>query len=210
MNAFAHQIIVPWHKFVWHKRYALRFSSYAWLAISESLKIADALSKWGIFILATCVLCNKEMESINHLFFQCDFSFRGLKNFIFWLSPVPFISYGGPEMSHVLPGFVCTRVIQTASEQGFSICIFGSYLCSTGQAFMFYDLSFFMAISAGFWELPLLHRTMMNGINASSWMVDLLFFQTVTAFFATSEIAFCYWQPGSFRCLLLIFGLCSG
>ncbi|PKU74540.1 hypothetical protein MA16_Dca003743 [Dendrobium catenatum] len=118
-----------------------------------------------------------------------------------------------PLMLKLLAGrllILCTRVIQTASEQqGFSICIFGSYLCSTGQAFMFNDLSFFMAISAGFWELPLLHQTMMNGINASSWMVDLLFFQTVTEFFATSEIAFCYWQPGSFRCLLLIFGLCS-
>ncbi|PKU79207.1 hypothetical protein MA16_Dca000551 [Dendrobium catenatum] len=69
---------VTWHKFIWHKHYAIRFSSFAWLAVMKGLKTADILSERNIYINPICPLCEKEEESILHLFFQCDFSFEVL------------------------------------------------------------------------------------------------------------------------------------
>ncbi|XP_020684260.2 uncharacterized protein LOC110100887 [Dendrobium catenatum] len=66
---------VSWYTFVWHRNYALRFSSFVWLAMVDGLKTADVLAKRNIFIPSLCPFCRASEESISHLFFQCEFSF---------------------------------------------------------------------------------------------------------------------------------------
>ncbi|XP_020680432.2 uncharacterized protein LOC110098065 [Dendrobium catenatum] len=66
---------VSWAKYIWHKRAALRFSSYSWLLIKNGLKTADVLAKRHIYIDPMCPICLRELECSSHLFFLCDFSF---------------------------------------------------------------------------------------------------------------------------------------
>ncbi|KAI0511052.1 hypothetical protein KFK09_011670 [Dendrobium nobile] len=70
---------ISWHKFIWHKRTALRFSTYDWLAMIGGLESVEVLVKRNIIISPYYPLCSIEDESINHLFFQCDFSFQILR-----------------------------------------------------------------------------------------------------------------------------------
>ncbi|KAL0920981.1 hypothetical protein M5K25_008004 [Dendrobium thyrsiflorum] len=66
---------VYWFKLVWHKHFALKYSIYTWLALNRGLKTADILSKRNILIENTCPLCFAQPESIEHLFFECDYAF---------------------------------------------------------------------------------------------------------------------------------------
>ncbi|KAI0494109.1 hypothetical protein KFK09_024240 [Dendrobium nobile] len=43
---------VFWHPYIWHKRYALCYSSYTWMAISGGLKTAEALAIRNIEVFA--------------------------------------------------------------------------------------------------------------------------------------------------------------
>ncbi|KAL0918711.1 hypothetical protein M5K25_010734 [Dendrobium thyrsiflorum] len=78
MQYYSNLSEVSWYKYVWHKRYALRFSAYAWLAFKTGLKTADQLIRRGISVEAKCKFC-AETETHSHLFFECDFSFHILK-----------------------------------------------------------------------------------------------------------------------------------
>ncbi|XP_043708989.1 uncharacterized protein LOC122658147 [Telopea speciosissima] len=40
----------------------------------DSLSTRSKLLHWGLVVDSTCVLCQKEAETIDHLFFHCDFS----------------------------------------------------------------------------------------------------------------------------------------
>ncbi|KAI0519828.1 hypothetical protein KFK09_007289 [Dendrobium nobile] len=73
---------VPWYKYIWHKHFAIRYSSYTWLAIKEGLKSAEILALRGILITPVCYLCQNEDESSSHLFFQCPFSFSILHSLL--------------------------------------------------------------------------------------------------------------------------------
>lgn len=44
------------------------------LAIQGMLSTKERLAKWGITVDQTCMLCSREQECIDHLFFECDFS----------------------------------------------------------------------------------------------------------------------------------------
>lgn len=77
--------VVLWSNYLWHKRYALRHSTYAWMAFLGKLKTADNLSKRGIIIQATCPFCLVANETHNHLFFECDFSYSVIMTLFPWL-----------------------------------------------------------------------------------------------------------------------------
>ncbi|KAL0921833.1 hypothetical protein M5K25_008945 [Dendrobium thyrsiflorum] len=81
---------VSWAKFLWHKHFALKYTIYAWLALNRGLKTADELSRRNILINHTCPLCFNHPESVDHLFFECDYGFTilvklmpSLGNFLF-------------------------------------------------------------------------------------------------------------------------------
>ncbi|KAL0916751.1 hypothetical protein M5K25_014286 [Dendrobium thyrsiflorum] len=76
---------VSWSNYLWHKRYALRHSAYAWMAILGKLKTADILSTRGINIPAACPFCLEANETHNHLFFECDFSYSIIRTLLPWL-----------------------------------------------------------------------------------------------------------------------------
>ncbi|PKU68537.1 Putative ribonuclease H protein [Dendrobium catenatum] len=65
-----------WYKMVWHKRNALKFSVFAWLANVGGLKTADALRIRNISVPIQCSLCYNGDESVSHIYFECPFSFN--------------------------------------------------------------------------------------------------------------------------------------
>ncbi|PKU81899.1 Putative ribonuclease H protein [Dendrobium catenatum] len=75
MGFYSELNLVPWFKFVWHAHYALKYASYAWMALLDGLKTVDVLAKRNIYLPPECSLCRIEDESTAHCFFQCEFSF---------------------------------------------------------------------------------------------------------------------------------------
>ncbi|KAI0513680.1 hypothetical protein KFK09_009710 [Dendrobium nobile] len=67
--------LVNWYKYIWHKKSAIRYSVYAWMAFRGGLKTTDVLAVRGIIVPNTCCFCNTEKETISHLFFECHYTF---------------------------------------------------------------------------------------------------------------------------------------
>ncbi|KAL0921203.1 hypothetical protein M5K25_008255 [Dendrobium thyrsiflorum] len=90
---FEREETVAWHKFVWHKSKALRFSVFTWQAILGGLKTVDALARRNIHSSEPhCTFCSCELETLSHLFFECPYSFTVLIKLIpsfqsFYLRP---------------------------------------------------------------------------------------------------------------------------
>lgn len=65
---------VNWHYLVWHKKYIIpRHFFILWMVIKNRLPIRDKLLRCGIPTSSTCGLCNCLDETIDLLFFQCDY-----------------------------------------------------------------------------------------------------------------------------------------
>ncbi|PKU63676.1 Putative ribonuclease H protein [Dendrobium catenatum] len=69
---------VYWHRFIWHKYGSLKFDCFAWMALLGKLKCADVLLKRGLQVNPKCSFCDTSLESHNHIFFECDYSFMVL------------------------------------------------------------------------------------------------------------------------------------
>lgn len=67
---------VDWCSLVWNKIYVPRFSFSLWLAFHKGFKTKDVLIRYGIDTSAECRLCSNQIESFQHLFFQCPYSFH--------------------------------------------------------------------------------------------------------------------------------------
>ncbi|XP_039040784.1 uncharacterized protein LOC120179189 [Hibiscus syriacus] len=86
---------VSWHKLIWFPMPIPKFSFITWMVLLNRLPTRDRLLKMGINSEGTCVNCNIEQETRNHIFFsQCPLvvrlwnsimSLNGLKNaFLTW------------------------------------------------------------------------------------------------------------------------------
>ena len=64
---------VPWYHLVWFSENIPRHSFIVWLAILNKLATQDRIWKFTPGPLA-CVLCHKDIESHDHIFFTCDYS----------------------------------------------------------------------------------------------------------------------------------------
>ncbi|PKU65301.1 Putative ribonuclease H protein [Dendrobium catenatum] len=89
---------VDWCKFIWHKKHALRYACYAWMAIQGKLKTADSLIRRSIPAPPHCNFCLEHFENHSHLFFGCDFTFEVLSKLLpgvnaFYLRPNLFQVY---------------------------------------------------------------------------------------------------------------------
>ncbi|KAL0913878.1 hypothetical protein M5K25_017370 [Dendrobium thyrsiflorum] len=73
---------VTWFKYIWHKKFALRFSVYAWMAILGKLKTYDVLLRRHIYTPSECSFCRVHQETHSHLLFECDFSFSVLSSLL--------------------------------------------------------------------------------------------------------------------------------
>ncbi|KAL0926686.1 hypothetical protein M5K25_002930 [Dendrobium thyrsiflorum] len=90
---FDRDLDVEWHHYVWHKKKCLRYSVFSWLAFKGGLKTVDALARRNITVSdPVCPLCLSDMESLKHIFFDCNYSFSVISSFLpsfqsFYLRP---------------------------------------------------------------------------------------------------------------------------
>lgn len=65
---------VPWRKLMCNNFVVPRWLFILNLAIQGRISTKERLAKQGITVDQTCMLCSREQECIDHLFFECDFS----------------------------------------------------------------------------------------------------------------------------------------
>lgn len=65
-----------WAKIVWTSRDIPKHNFLVWLFVLNRCSTRDRLLSWGLSVDANCLLCNREAESRDHLFFRCPFSWR--------------------------------------------------------------------------------------------------------------------------------------
>lgn len=76
-----------WSKCIWFKYATPKYSFHTWTAMLDRLSTCDRMMRWNSAIDPTCVLCNQEVESRNHLFFSCAYSshiWRKLMGSLLW------------------------------------------------------------------------------------------------------------------------------
>lgn len=69
---------VEWRRVICNNSASPRSLFITWLAVQNRLSTKDRMILWHLQCDPTCVLCQKENENVQHLFFQCDFA-RHLK-----------------------------------------------------------------------------------------------------------------------------------
>ncbi|XP_062073701.1 uncharacterized protein LOC133777949 [Humulus lupulus] len=57
-----------------------------WLAVLKRLKTKDRLLRFHVTDNAECILCSRSTESVDHLFFDCPYSFDCLEKVKDWLN----------------------------------------------------------------------------------------------------------------------------
>lgn len=65
---------VAWHRIIGSNVAPPKCIFIVWLAMLGRLSTCDNLGKVGIHVDPICSLCSREEESVNHLFFKCEFS----------------------------------------------------------------------------------------------------------------------------------------
>ena len=63
---------VPWRHVVWFHGSIPRASFILWLAVQRRLGTQDRL--FHLALGTSCLLCNSQLETLDHLFFECPFS----------------------------------------------------------------------------------------------------------------------------------------
>nr|GFC19051.1 hypothetical protein [Tanacetum cinerariifolium] len=71
--------IMNWSNMVWFAHCIPRHAFYLWLVMRRCLKTQDMLRPWDVdpstdLNALTCVFCKLQMDSHEHLFFECSFS----------------------------------------------------------------------------------------------------------------------------------------
>lgn len=70
-----HKPQVLWHKAVWTSRGIPKQNFLTWLVHLNRCPTKDRIVGWGLQTDPRCVLCNMVLETRDHLFFDCNFSF---------------------------------------------------------------------------------------------------------------------------------------
>lgn len=65
---------VAWFKGVWFAEGTPKFSFIVWLAVQNRLATGDRILRWNAQAISTCWLCQSEIETRDHLFFDCAYS----------------------------------------------------------------------------------------------------------------------------------------
>jgi hypothetical protein len=63
-----------WYRGVWFSSATPKFSFITWLVFQNRLATGDKLRKWNSEAWHSCVFCDEELETRDHLFFSCPFS----------------------------------------------------------------------------------------------------------------------------------------
>lgn len=65
-----------WFKEVWFKYATPKYSFILWTAMFGRLSTGDRMRKWSDSVDTSRVLCDEPLETMEHLFFECDYSAR--------------------------------------------------------------------------------------------------------------------------------------
>ena len=65
---------MQWSKCIWFPEATPRFAFLSWLAVRNRLATGDRILRWNPFVISTCWLCKEELETRDHLFFECIYS----------------------------------------------------------------------------------------------------------------------------------------
>ncbi|XP_060194897.1 uncharacterized protein LOC132624083 [Lycium barbarum] len=76
---------VPWRGLVCHNVACPKHVFILWLALLGRMRTKDLPLKWGMGINGTCVLCNNQPETIEHLYFECTYSHEIWLRILQWL-----------------------------------------------------------------------------------------------------------------------------
>ncbi|XP_009764582.1 uncharacterized protein [Nicotiana sylvestris] len=55
-----------------------------WLQMQNMLLTVDRLNKWGIQVESKCSLCQREEETRDHLFVECDYTKTVMQKLMHW------------------------------------------------------------------------------------------------------------------------------
>ncbi|XP_071740297.1 uncharacterized protein [Rutidosis leptorrhynchoides] len=67
---------VSWYDVVWFKGFDPKQAFILWLAILKRLNTQDRIMKWMPAQDLRCVFCGREADSVEHLFFKCEFTVK--------------------------------------------------------------------------------------------------------------------------------------
>ncbi|KAM2128052.1 hypothetical protein ACFX1R_007895 [Malus domestica] len=81
---------IPWDHLVWHNASIPRASFVLWLAIKNKLTTLDRIGQFSSRANLNCVLCDSDLESHSHLFFDCPFT-EGLWQHVLMRCGVPWL-----------------------------------------------------------------------------------------------------------------------
>ena len=76
---------VHWTDTVWNRAVIPRSRFVVWLSYHERLKTKQRLKRVGVVEDNRCPLCDSQTETIEHLFFNCDFSCQCVEALKHWL-----------------------------------------------------------------------------------------------------------------------------
>ncbi|GJU39275.1 hypothetical protein Tco_1192232 [Tanacetum coccineum] len=65
---------VDWYEFVWFPMCVPRHAFNLWLIVKKKLKTQDMLRNWDANLANVCSMCETQLDSHEHLFFECPFS----------------------------------------------------------------------------------------------------------------------------------------
>nr|XP_009766185.1 PREDICTED: uncharacterized protein LOC104217597 [Nicotiana sylvestris] len=76
-------------KVAWRKVICNNYGHPKWifilrLAILERLAIKERLARWGVNIETTCALCQQGIETVQHLFFECEMTGTIWQQLLHW------------------------------------------------------------------------------------------------------------------------------
>ncbi|XP_021852492.1 uncharacterized protein [Spinacia oleracea] len=67
---------VPWRRVVCNNSATPKSLFILWLVIWKRVPTLNRLIKWNIVTSDNCLLCSSSSESVEHLFFECGFTFQ--------------------------------------------------------------------------------------------------------------------------------------
>lgn len=65
---------VSWAKLMCQNSAPAKCLFIAWLVMHDRLPTCSYLRRIGIIVDTTCCLCNQEVETVEHMFFQCEYA----------------------------------------------------------------------------------------------------------------------------------------
>nr|XP_016461061.1 PREDICTED: uncharacterized protein LOC107784443 [Nicotiana tabacum] len=75
---------VPWRRLICNNYGLAKWKFMLRLAIQERLATKERLARWGIQIDTTCSLCQRESETVQHLYFECEVTTTIWKQLLTW------------------------------------------------------------------------------------------------------------------------------